>query len=165
MLIAESDTVSCSKYGERNGLLDEKEWTRFKRISNKSKQLKRMTHQCKLRSYRNEPSYKLGVPIPKSHEAAARLDAEHGDERWKVTEEIEIRQMQEYGVFEELDGDLTLDTASKRIKVHFVYDVKHDGRHKARLVAGGHLTDPPTESVYSSVVSLRGLRIILFLAE
>ena len=46
-----------------------------------------------------------------------------------------------------------------------VYNVKHDGRHKARLVAGGHLTDTPVESVYSSVVSLKGLRIVMFLAE
>jgi hypothetical protein len=31
----------------------------------------------------------------------------------------------------------------KRIKVHIVYNVKHDGRHKARLVADGYLTDIP----------------------
>ena len=35
----------------------------------------------------------------------------------------------------------------------------------SRLVAGGHLTDTPTESVYSGVVSLRGVRIVIFLAE
>ena len=46
-----------------------------------------------------------------------------------------------------------------------IYDVKQDARHKARLVAGGHLTDPNTESVYSGVVSLRGIRLIVFLAE
>jgi hypothetical protein len=46
-----------------------------------------------------------------------------------------------------------------------IYDVKHDGRHKARIVAGGHLTDPNTESVYSGVVSLRGIRLIVFLSE
>jgi hypothetical protein len=33
------------------------------------------------------------------------------------------------------------------------------------MVADGHLTDIPLESVYSSVVSLRGLRIITFLSE
>jgi hypothetical protein len=49
--------------------------------------------------------------------------------------------------------------------VHLVFDVKHDGCHKARLVAGGHLTDPPLDSVYSGVVSLRGFRLVLFLAE
>jgi hypothetical protein len=52
----------------------------------------------------------------------------------------------------------------KRIRVHIVYDVKHDGRHKARLVADGHLTDIPLDSVYSGVISLRGFRLILFLA-
>jgi hypothetical protein len=45
-----------------------------------------------------------------------------------------------------------------------IYDVKHDGRHKAQLVASGHLTDPNTESVYSGVVLLQGI-LILFLAE
>ena len=49
--------------------------------------------------------------------------------------------------------------------MHLVFDVKHDGRHKARLVADGHLTDTPIDSVYSSVVSLRGFRLVLFLAE
>jgi hypothetical protein len=33
------------------------------------------------------------------------------------------------------------------------------------MVADGHLTDIPLESVYSSVVSLCGLRIITFLAK
>ena len=33
------------------------------------------------------------------------------------------------------------------------------------MVADGHLTDVPLDSVYSSVVSLRGLRLVLFLAE
>ncbi len=49
--------------------------------------------------------------------------------------------------------------------MHLIYDVKHYGRHHARLVADGHLTDLPTESVYSGVVSLRGLRLLLFIAE
>jgi hypothetical protein len=46
-----------------------------------------------------------------------------------------------------------------------IYAVKHDGGHKARFVAGGHLTKEPEESVYSSVVSLRSLRIIILAAE
>jgi len=36
---------------------------------------------------------------------------------------------------------------------------------KARLVAGGHLTETPIDSAYSSVVSLRGIRLITFIAE
>jgi Reverse transcriptase (RNA-dependent DNA polymerase) len=51
------------------------------------------------------------------------------------------------------------------VACHMIYDGKHDGRQKARLVAGGHLTHPNTESVYSGVVSLRGIRLVVFLAE
>jgi hypothetical protein len=46
-----------------------------------------------------------------------------------------------------------------------IYDVKHDGYHKIRLVAGGHLTNISNDSVYSSVVSLRGIRLVTFLFE
>ena len=33
------------------------------------------------------------------------------------------------------------------------------------MVAGGHLTETPVDSVYSGVVSLRSLRLVIFLAE
>ena len=46
-----------------------------------------------------------------------------------------------------------------------VYDVKFDGRHKARFVAGGHRTSTPVDSIYSGVVSLQGIRLVTFLAE
>jgi hypothetical protein len=45
-----------------------------------------------------------------------------------------------------------------------IYDGKHDGRHKAGLLAGGRLTGPDIESVYY-VVSLRGIQLVVFLAK
>ena len=42
---------------------------------------------------------------------------------------------------------------------------KHDGHHKARLVAGGHLTPDQMDSIYSGVVSTRSLRLSIFLAK
>ena len=53
----------------------------------------------------------------------------------------------------------------KRIRVHFIFNVKHDRRHKARLVARGHLTNVPLTSVYSRVVLLCGIRLLLLLVE
>ena len=53
----------------------------------------------------------------------------------------------------------------QKIRVHLIFAVKHDGRHKARLVAGGHLTPDPIESIYSGVVSIRSLRLVIFLAK
>ena len=52
-----------------------------------------------------------------------------------------------------------------RIKVHLVFAVKFDGRHKARLVADDHLTPEPAENIYSGVVSLRNLRLMIFLGK
>ena len=52
-----------------------------------------------------------------------------------------------------------------RIKVHLVFAVKFDGRHKARLVADGHPTPEPTENIYSGEVSLRNLRLVIFLGK
>ena len=53
----------------------------------------------------------------------------------------------------------------QEIRGHFVLDVKHCGKFKARLVADGHLTKEPNETVYLGVVSLRNLRLAMLLAE
>ena len=52
-----------------------------------------------------------------------------------------------------------------RIKVHLVFAFKFDGRHKARLVPDGCLTPEPIENIYSGVVSLRNLRLVIFLGK
>ena len=46
-----------------------------------------------------------------------------------------------------------------------MFAVKFDGRHKARLVADGHLTPEPIENIDSGVVSLRNLRLVIFLGK
>ena len=65
-----------------------------------------------------------------------------------------MAQMDEYNTFKDYGLKGTPLPGYKKIQVHLVFDVKHDGRHKACLVADGHLTDVPLESVYSGVVSL-----------
>ena len=81
--------------------------------------------------------------------------------------------MAEYKVFKKWDKAI-LDKHKKvknppkgyqRIKVHLVFAVKFDGRHKARLVADGHLTPEPIENIYSGVVSLRNLTLVIFLGK
>jgi hypothetical protein len=52
----------------------------------------------------------------------------------------------------------------KHITCHLIFDVKSDLTRKARYVAGGHLTDPPKESTYSSVISRDSVRIAFTLA-
>ena len=78
-------------------------------------------------------------------------------------------QINEYEVFQD-HGKAQYDPQSRKvlnapngyqkITVHLIFAVKHDRRHKARLVAGGHLTPDPIESIYSGVVSIRSLRLV-----
>ena len=53
----------------------------------------------------------------------------------------------------------------QKIRVNLIFAVKYNGRHKARLVADGSLTPEPVENIYSGVVSLRHLRLVIFLGE
>jgi hypothetical protein len=52
------------------------------------------------------------------------------------------------------EKDINLAQEYRRY-VYISYAVKHDGRHKARLVAGGHLTETPIDSVLISRIPLR----------
>ena len=82
--------------------------------------------------------------------------------------DLELTQIHEYKVFKDTgkaqfhNGKVVIPDGFQKIRVHFVYAVKHDGRFKARLVADGHLTKEPVESIYSAVVSLRSLRMVAF---
>ena len=51
------------------------------------------------------------------------------------------------------------------VYLHWVFDVKPDGKRKARLVANGSTTPPDSANSYCSVVSLRSFRICLLAAE
>ena len=62
--------------------------------------------------------------------------------------------MAAYEVYKDSGYNVSALFKYKTIQVDLIYDVKHDGRHKARLVANGHLTKTPDDSVYSNVVSL-----------
>ena len=87
---------------------------------------------------------------------------------------LEMDEINEYKFFQD-HGKAQYDPKSRKvsnvpngyqkIRVHLIFAVKHDGRHKARLVAGGHLTPDPIESIYSGVVSIRSLRLVIFLAK
>jgi hypothetical protein len=77
----------------------------------------------------------------------------------------EINPLLDYYTFDN-KGPVKYLLGYKNIRVHFELVVKHDLRHKARLVAGSHLTDPSTtDNTYSSVVSLRSMRSAIAATE
>jgi hypothetical protein len=115
-----------------------------------------MINQAKLMSFSTAPKYKYGYEIPRTSEQAKRLDQKNGNTLWGETTALELGQIDEYITFIDKGHHTKVNppSACKKIRVHLVYDVKHDGKHKVRLVADGHLTDIPLDSVYLGVVSL-----------
>ena len=53
----------------------------------------------------------------------------------------------------------------EHINCHLIFDIKMNFRSKARLVAGGHTTNPPAKSTYSGVVSREGVCIAFTIAS
>ena len=66
--------------------------------------------------------------------------------------------------FKFLDDGIPPPPGYKQIHYFIIFDVKMDLTHKARFVAGGHLTNPPTSMAYASVVSRESVRIAFLLA-
>ena len=164
--IFQQDPVTVAIYARKHGLLDTPGWKLpgIKKMAKTQQRIMRLANQAKLQSFRTKPVYMYGFQVPWNHAQAMELDARNGNTKWCDAELKELSQIDEYDTFKDR-GDNHPGDDYKRITVHMVYAVKHDGWHKARLVAGGHLTDTPIDSVYSSVVSLRSIRILAFLAE
>jgi hypothetical protein len=152
-------------YAKRNDLLDIDGWGGLKKLARNTKMLGRMVNQVRLKTFRNQPVYKYGRQVPRSHHEAILIDEKNGNTDWQDAERLEVSQLMEYKSFESLGIGGPIPEGYKKIPCHFVYDLKHTGKCKARLVAGGHRTDTPANSVYSGVVSLQGVRIVTFLAE
>ena len=161
-IIAADDPVTCAIYAKENNLLERPGWKRFKRLASRTKKFIRAVNQAKLRSYNTAPKYKYGYEVPKNYADAVRLDERNKTTKWQDAVALEMTQLDDYKTFKTYGR--VKPSGYKKIKVHLVFDVKHDGRHKARMVADGHLTDIPLESVYSGVVSIRGIRIVAFLS-
>jgi hypothetical protein len=165
--IAQGDPVTCALYPQEKGLLELPGWKRFKnKLARRQKKLFRMANQTKRRSFRTAPKYMYGIKIPRDYQHALKLDARNGNRLWQECTALELVQLKEYRTFKDIGHGVPPPEGYKKIRVHLVYVRKHDGRRKARLVADGHLMDHvPVDSVYSGIVSPRGLRTMIFLAE
>ena len=105
------------------------------------------------------------MEVPQSTRHALKIDEEDGKGLWKKAMETEINQLLEYETFKVLEDNESIPEGYKYIPYHCIYDVKFDGRRKCRLVAGGHMTDPSSDEVYSGVVSMEAIRICFVLAK
>ena len=95
------------------------------------------------------------------------LDKQNGSTLWSDANVLEHEKLRKYDVF--IDKGRyhvsKVPQVYQKINVHTKLDVKHVERHHAQVVADGHLTEVPTESIYSGVVSLQGLCACIFIGE
>ena len=115
--------------------------------------------QAKLKSFRISPRYKYGFEVPKNYKHAEKLDKKNGNTKWMDSNKLEHKQLDDYDIF--IDkykfAGCRIPIGFGLIQVHTIFDIEVDGRYKRCVVADGHLTATSSESVYSIVVSLRGL--------
>ena len=90
----------------------------------------RMINQAKLSSFCRAPLYQFGYKVPRSPQEAIRLDEENNNTRWQDAMALEMEQLQEYKIFTDLGKGAKAPNGYRKIRVHFVFAVKHDGRHK-----------------------------------
>ncbi len=92
---------------------------------------------------------------------AYNIDKATGTDYWCRAIEKEMRNVRPAFEFDETDR---IRPGYKHITCHMVFDIKGDLTRKARYVADGSKTDPPKESVYSSVVSRDSVRLAFLIA-
>ena len=108
-------------------------------------------------------THKFGIEVPKTVERAIEIDKENGNTLWQDAIDKEMRNVRI--AFNVLDEGLSAPPGYQFMKCHVIFDVKmEDFRRKARLVAGGHMTETPPSLTYASVVSRESVRIALTIA-
>jgi hypothetical protein len=96
-------------------------------------------------------SEKFGLEVPQTIKRALEIDKETGTDFWHKAIAKEMLHVRP--AFNILKQGARAPVALKWIPCHMIFDVKMDFTRKARFVAGGHVTDPPTSITYSSVVA------------
>ena len=156
--VKNSFPIHLAEYAIKHELQDEpvfKWW-----IKDSLKRRKYMIKAARARYARR--THKFGIRLPNTVEEALAIDRETNTTFWHDAIQKEMKNVRV--AFKFLEDGERIPVGYKWIRCHMVFDVKMDFTRKARFVAGGHMTDPPSTLTYSSVVSRDSVRIGFLLA-
>ncbi|MGH3054233.1 MAG: reverse transcriptase domain-containing protein, partial [Gaiellaceae bacterium] len=156
--LKESNPVEVAEFAVANKLASEPAFAWW--ISDVLRRRDRIISKVRSRYWKR--THKFGIRIPKTVAEALQFDDESGTDLWYKAIQKEMKNVMP--AFQFLDADQRVPIGYKWIPCHIIFDIKMDFTRKARLVAGGHVTDPPTTHTYSSVVSRDSVRIALLIA-
>mmetsp|Transcript_18822 Transcript_18822/g.26690 ORF Transcript_18822/g.26690 Transcript_18822/m.26690 type:complete len:441 (+) Transcript_18822:2780-4102(+) len=112
-------------------------------------------------SHRLRTGYKFGLRVPNTVQEALEIDKERGDTFWQ---DAINKEMSNVRIAFDIRSEKNALPGYQRIPHQLIFEIKMDFTRKARLVAGGHKTAPPTDLTYSSVVSRESVRIAFLAA-
>ena len=107
----------------------------------------------------------FGFLIPRNYTEVLEFDKANNNSKWYDATKAELDSIHSYQGFQKHEKVINTPPGYQKIRDHLSFTVKYDGRHKARLVVDGHLTPEPVESIYSGLVSLRNLKLVIFLGK
>ena len=150
-VIAADNHITCAAYAKEKNLYNLDGWKRFRHLIKKEKQLTRAIKQSKIRQVRHAKKYMFGFLIPRNYTEALEFDKANNNSNWYDATKAGLDSIHLYEVFkkhEKAQYDkqkkvINAPPGYQKIRVHLIFAVKYDGRHKARLVADGHLTPEP----------------------
>jgi hypothetical protein len=161
-----SNPIELAEYAVANNLGDEPAFKWW--VAETLRKRQRIIGKIKSRYW--VTTHKFGIRLPKTVDEALKLDKETGTTFWTDALAKEMKNVRP--AFKAWDGTLAEALSGKKlvgyqkINCHMIFDIKMDGKftRKCRFVAGGHTTDPPSSSTYSSVVSRDSVRIAFLIA-
>ena len=95
-------------------------------------------------------THKFGIEVLKSVAQSHTLDKNNINTLWAYAIAKEMRYVRP--AFEKLENGEIVPIGYQRVNCHNIFDIKMEHfRRKARLVAVGHMTDPPSNIMYSKI--------------
>ena len=157
--LKDSNPVEIAEYAIANQISEEPAFSWW--VPHVMRKRDRIIQKLKSKKYWHR-THKYGIELPKTVKEALEIDKRTGTSFWRDAIEKEMRNVSV--AFQFNDGD-AIPPGYKYIDCHMVFDIKMVGLvRKCRLVAGGHMTDPPVDSVYASVVTRESVRIMFTIA-
>jgi len=158
--LKESNMAEVARYAVDNGLRDKKAFKFWVTHA-----IKKYNHIIKMAKTRKKSyKYKYGIEAPTTYAGALELDWENGNNLWSRAIEKEMNALDTMDVFKVLKRGERAPAKYKQVPLLLKFDVKMDLTRKARMCAGGHVTDPPNPDTYSGVVECESVRLAFLLA-
>jgi hypothetical protein len=104
-----------------------------------------------------------GVRVPRNVKEALQLDKENGNNKWADAIKLEMDSQFDLETFKILMGGKLPAGDWQYAPLRMIFTVKSDGRHKARLVIGGHVTDASDYDTYAATIRTDNIRVIFFI--